>query len=240
MSTTKTRLFPLTGVCVALALTCWIPFANAGFVDFETLPGPTSPTEGQGITTQYQSTQGMSFQLLFGGPPIVVASGNPSGNNWSFQSNYGNGQNVPAPAQSVGSFFLTDPATLTGSGYSPLVVTYNSPKLGVGGVILDIDASEAFSVTAYNASHVVVDSVALIAGGANTGDGVATPWSFLHGVADIASVEIALTSDNFVPSGFAFDNFTTAVPEPSAMWLLAVGSAILGAWQLKRRKSSLG
>jgi hypothetical protein len=199
-----------------------------GAIDFETVPGVGTPTEGMAITTQYQASQGMSFQMLGGAAPLMIESGNPSGQYWAFLSPYGDGENVPAPGQNVGSYFITDPATVTNVPFSPLVVTYSAPVRGASGVVLDVDSPEVYMITAFDAGNVAIDSLQLTSASPNAGDAMAAPWSFLHASADIASVQIA----SVYGGGVAYDNFATVeVPEPASLSLLAFGGAAL----LRRR-----
>jgi len=226
----------------AVSILCCAGSLYAGTIDFETVPGVGTPAEGMSITNQYQATQGIAFSYSDGHAPIIVESGNPSGKYLAFNSAYGDGQNVPAPGQNVGSFFLTDPASLGSfTTLLPLIVSYSHPVMGASGDIIDIDAGESYTVTAYDSSNSPIHSITLSAGMPGTGDGVATPWSFSDPTADIASVRISPFTPTPPAIGFAFDNFATIVPEPSAFALLGVGAiGLLGCgWRRRRTPQTL-
>ena len=71
---------------------------------------------------------------------------------------------------------------------------------------------------------------------AHTGDALATPWSFSHATADIASVRFTYSGSQNFSTGVAFDNFTfDAVPEPDTIALVAVGLCV-GAGLLRRKR----
>lgn len=216
-STTKScmreRILPLRcsavvylvlGTILALSLP---DAAFAGVVDFEAVPGVGMPSPGLAIQAQYQSTNGMTFSLLDGGSPIVVQRGNPIGPYGAFASGYSTSQNVPAPGQGVGDFYLADPHIVQGTSPSPIIVQFAPVVRGASGVILDVDGHESFSVTAFDELHNPVDMILITTSSPGAGDGLAATWSFLHPIADISSVQIELTA--FAPNlpGFAVDNF---------------------------------
>lgn len=235
------RLYePRLSALFAISILCCARSLYAGSIDFETVPGLGTPVEGMPVTNQYQTTQGIAFSYPDGHAPIIVESGNPSGKYFAFNSAYGDGENVPAPGQNVGSFFLTDPDSLGNfATLLPLIVSYSQPVLGASGVIIDIDVNESYTVTAYNSSNSPIHSLTLSAGMPGTGDGVATPWSFIDGTADIASVHILPFTPTPPSIGFAFDNFATVVPEPSSLTLLGAGTIGLLGYGRRRRGQKL-
>ena len=188
-------------------------------VDFETVPGST-PTEGLSISNQYTLSHGITFTLAGGTKPILAEVGAP---RYAF-TGYGGVDDTPAPGQNVGSFFLVDPTTPVQSGIpSDLLVSYSVPQNFVSGGILDIDGTEAWLIQALNASAMVIGSVSLNPGSPGAGDAIETTWSFSHASADIAGVRIHYNGAQTENIGYAWDNFTSTVPEPSTAALLALG-----------------
>jgi hypothetical protein len=201
---------------------------RAATLDFETLPGGGPPTESMNISNQYQASYGMRFANSDGSFPIIVQAGSPG---VGFTSAYGD--DTPAPGENCGSFFLTISAT---GPHSDLIVGYSSLASSVGGVVLDIDNNEAWTIRALDSLNHVVDTLVLDTNTAHTGDALATPWSFSHATADIASVRFTYTGAQNLNTGVAFDNFTfDAVPEPDTLALAAVGLCV-GAGFLRRKR----
>ena len=128
----------------------------------------------------------------------------------------------------MGEYFLTDNKGLGLTG--DLVITYNQDVSAASGEILDIDNSEVWTITAFDSAGNQIESVVLSYEHTNTGDGIATFWSFDHGTADICRIELhgERTQADYPDSlfGLAFDNFSPSsayVPIPSAAYLLASG-----------------
>jgi len=211
-------------------------FANATTINFETVPSET-PFEGLVIDTQFQATYGVTFSLEGGGSPVLAQVGAPA---TAFTYISSSGADQPAPGQNVGSFFLTDDGSP--STASPLlIVTYDTPVNAASGVVIDIDEGtggtiEAWDVQARDESGSIVDTISLSFGDPNTGDGIATTWSFDRSQDDIFSIRFAYVGTK--PSyGIAFDNFSPsspAVPVPPAIWLF--GSSLLGLIGIARRR----
>jgi len=216
-------------VCVFSAVCLARVHSSAyGSVDFENVPGFGVPVETMVINNQYLPSEGMSFSMIAGQIPIIAQVGSPG---YAF-TGIGGADDLPAAGQGVGSFFLVanSPMQLT----SALLVGYSSPVNQAGGVILDIDGAEAWLIQAFDSGFSVIDSVALNTSSFNAGDGLATAWSFTHGAADIAGVRITYTGSMAGGLGYAWDNFTTAVPEPSTAAMLVLGTCWLGVF---RRRS---
>lgn len=176
----------------------------AGVIGFETVPGVGVPDPELEIQGQFQSSEGMRFSLLDGGAPIIVKYATPPS---AFASGYSTQPNVPANGQSVGEAYLADPHIVAGSTPSPIVIEFTPPVEGTSGVILDIDGLEVFTITAFDASQTPIDSLTLNAGSPGAGDGLAAQWSFYHSSADIAFIQISLTSYGSGNPGYAVDNF---------------------------------
>lgn len=175
---------------------------GCAILDFETVPGQ-SPSEGLLISDQFEGSLGISFILEDGTFPRLAEIGRPT---TAFEPN-----DTPAPDQGIGSFFLTDDGLVTSGDASPLIVDFSTPVDSASGVVLDIDFTEAFTITAYDSSGHVLEQIVVNAGDEGTGDGLATSWSFRRGGADVASIRFEGTraSGRF---GLAFDNFATCAP----------------------------
>ena len=203
-----------------------VPPVEAAVVDFETVPGG-SPSVGLLIGTQYLADYGISFELVGGGVPRLCQVGGPvlpTGEPCAFFA-FGL-PDTPAPAQGVGSFFLhTDPPE--SQSHHQMLAKYATSVASASGVIIDVDNVETFLVEALNSSGSVLESLTFTAASAGAGDGLAMPWSFTHGVADIAAVRFTASFG----SGFAYDNFSAPgpgpqpIPEPTTLVLLLSGLA---------------
>lgn len=219
----------LTSIWLTIICTVLSTGAVAQVISFETVPGVGTPTEGLLISDQYQATVGVTFSLLGGGSPRIAQVGDPPTAFYGPPSS--TTFDTPAAGQNVGSFFLTDDGVVGGT--STLVITYSSPSAAASGVILDIDGSEQFLIEARNAANEVLDSVTITAGDPNTGDGIATPWSFSLGSNVISFIHIETVTN----AGLAFDNFNAtsagesgSVPIPTlSEWGLLLLLALLGA-----------
>ena len=129
--------------------------AQAGLIDFESIPGFGIPTEGLTISNQFLGTDGVSFSLEGGGFPVIAQVGAPE---TAFTPN-----DTPLPGQGVGEFFLTDDGVVLGNP-KPLIVSYVTPTAAASGFILDIDSvayPEIFTVEARDISDIVLESITL-------------------------------------------------------------------------------
>jgi Thrombospondin type 3 repeat len=169
-------------------------------VDFECIPLQGPPTDGQVISDQYESTLGFTFSLENGESPHIAAVGAPA---TAFEPN-----DTPVDAEAIGSFFLTDDGVLQGLEAVPLIVTYSTPTAEAGGVVLDMDFDEQFTIEARDASGAVLESIVIHAGDPMTGDGVATPWTISRASADIHSIRFMGTRMASGLFGLGFDNFS--------------------------------
>lgn len=199
------HLFFLLGLFASLAAPSGLAqdAMECATIDFETIPGATA-ADGLEINTQFEATLGFSFALEDGSSPRLAQVGNPT---TAFEP-----ADTPDAGQNIGDFFLTDDGLITSaSSPSPLIVTFSVPVDSAGGVILDIDFSETFTIQARDAQEAVLEEIVLSAGDPETGSGNATPWEFGRPTADVASIRFV----GFKPSGafgLGFDLFTTCAP----------------------------
>jgi hypothetical protein len=209
---------------------------SAALIDFESIPGVGAPTAGLAISNQFLATAGVSFSLEGGGNPVIARVGNP---RTAFQG-FGGAGDTPAPGQEIGTYFLTDDGVLGGNVVQPLIASYASPTMTASGVILDIDFTESFLIEARDMSGTVLESILIEAGDPDTGDGIATNWSFSRPSADVWSIRFAGSrpSGQF---GLGFDNFESGtpglIPEPSSLLLLSSGIG-LGLLALRGRRKA--
>lgn len=170
---------------------------------FESILGQT-PIDGMEISTQFLESHGVTFNLENGDSPVLAKVGSP---RTAFEGYQGQ-DDEPAPGQGVGSFFLTDDGTLGGPP-QPLIVSYAAPVAAAGGVILDIDGTEEWTVEVRDATGAVLDVVVLDENSPpGPGDALAFPWSFTRPQADISSIRLVYTGAQTSGVGLAFDNFT--------------------------------
>ena len=222
---------PLLSVIAAIAGLC-LPGRAFALVGFETIPIGTL-AEGLAISNQYTLSDGITFNLAGGIKPILAQVGSPG---YAF-TGFGGVDDLPAPGQNVGDFFLVGPSTHLQSGVPlDLLVAYSTPSQFASGVILDIDGNEGWLVQALNSSAVPIDSLSLNPGSPGAGDALATTWSFSHAGADIAGIRIHYNGTQTANIGYAWDNFSTVpVPEPGAATIILIGG--LMAW---RRRLATG
>lgn len=206
--------------------------ANAIIIDFESITGVGTPTEGLIINNQFEETYGIIFSLEGGGSPRIAKVGAPttafSGPDSNGSSN--SAGDTPAPNQNIGNYFLTDDGILSGIVSPALLVNYSTPTAAASGVILDIDFDESFLIQARNSQGSILQSISIDAGDQDTGDGIATFWSFDRPFEDISSIRFSGTRSDAGAFGLGFDNFSarsvTPVPLPSAIFLFLSGFGI--------------
>jgi hypothetical protein len=176
---------------------------NCATITFETIPGD-SVYEGLEINSQYSDSLGMTFMLEDSTFPHIADVG---GAKTAFESKYGD--DTPAPDQNIGSFFLTDDGKTSGLSSSPLLIQFSIPVDSASGVMLDIDASESFTVQARGDTGQILSEYTIKAGDPGTGDGLATPWSVKRDSADIYSIRLEGKRTQAGFFGLGFDNFTS-------------------------------
>lgn len=178
---------------------------QAVIIDFESIPGG-SPYEGLLISDQFLTTAGVSFSLEGGGFPVLAEVGFPL---TAFEPG-----DTPAAGQRIGSFFLTDTASLSGDTPPAVIINYSIPTALASGVLLDIDFNERWTIEALDSAGVLLETINLNSGAPCTGDALATPWSFERSTNDISSIRLSgIRPGGAGYFGLGFDNFETGMTE---------------------------
>ena len=197
--------------------------AQTNLIDFETLPGGASPSEGMAISNQFWTTHGVSFVYTNGTFPVVAMDRGTR--TYAFLNNSNFLTNAVAPLQGTGRFFLTDPDTTNHTKPPPLIISYRDAVSNASGVMIDIDGGpnktyEAWDLTASDAGGQPLGTIHMRTNSPNAGDATAAPWSF-RSVQGIRSIRI-----DYVGSkervGLAFDNFSPALPVAPPALTIAV------------------
>ncbi|MCP5528515.1 MAG: hypothetical protein H7A47_17125 [Verrucomicrobiales bacterium] len=208
----------------ALLFTYSIQAQSTNVVDFESINGST-PTDGMSISNQFQAEFGISFRRTDGGFPVIAKKGPP---RTAFPTAFGGTllddelrPDYPFKTN-FGSYFLTDDGRTDTAGIG-LIVDYDSPVAQAGGYVLDIDTTEAWTITAYSDDGAtMVAQLVLAPGQSGVGDGLPTVWSFVRPTADIRQIRLLHTGPQSVP-GLAFDNFSPSQLPPILPAVLNVG-----------------
>lgn len=164
----------------------------------------------------------------------------------------------PAGEPGLGNWFLRtgglgNKSNELGTGDTFLTINYGTATLAASGQIWDIDADgngfEQWTVYAYSGSTLVATDVSPTGISQNNAlslDGL--PWDFSlnpGGGQTFDSIALVFTGAKKKSDiGLAFDNFNATqaqiqqVPEPSALWLFALGLGMLGSTLVIRRRKS--
>ncbi|MEM6430070.1 MAG: hypothetical protein AAF708_12585, partial [Deinococcota bacterium] len=188
------------------------PMLSDSTITFETVPGDI-PKEDLKISNQYEEEFGVTFILGNGNPPQLAEVGSPA---VAFGSNEIGGpvqEDTVVPGQDTGMFFLTDDRN-NFSITEPIILIANlsSPTNAASGQLLDIDLDESIVIEAIDSNGVVLDTITIQGGDDNTGDLIATLWSFNRPTADISSIRFTTNVTNRGLFGFGFDNFNFTSP----------------------------
>ena len=239
----------VVGVLVATA-------APAALIDFETTPAGAAPSNDLTlpITTPYVFP-GLSIGFGIDSDLNDVVDTNTvfehvgtdpfEPPNRGFEGSSGNDTADPGFTAQLGNFFLRGPTT--GADFGLLVINYSGSTVvtAASGEIWDIDGTaqvggppgttEEYTVRAYDSSNILlatqVSPLGVLSTAAAPLDG--RPWTFsFSGLsAGIAKITVDFTGTKPMGIGLAFNNFNptgAAVPEPSALLLVAVGVGLMG------------
>jgi gliding motility-associated-like protein len=188
-------------------------------INFEEIPND-NPSEGLILDGQFLDEFGISFSIEGGGNPVLAEIGSPA---TAFESSFGD--DTPAPDQEIGRFFLTDDGNLSGLESPPLLITADSPLQFIGGVILDIDFGEVFTLEAFDGDGNLLQTIVLDANNPDAGDGIATPWRFeVNNCAGIRSVRIDGEREREGVFGLGVDNIEFQYLESSPGEQIAVST----------------
>lgn len=231
------------GSCVAAMIAALsLAPAQAGFIDFETVPG-SGPSDQLPIDTQFQSLYGVTFSLVGGGAPLLATPGDP-------RTAFGRGPiggeipDSPSPGQNLGSYFLTGD-DLVDKFPRDIVMSFDTAVKSAKGVIIDVDKVEVWNIEAYN-GLILLDTIVRDANSPNAGDGNVSPWAFNRLIPEITSIHFIYsepgTPGNYANDvGWAIDNLGfSAVPEPGALTLLVSGALALIVPVWRRRRNPRG
>lgn len=199
-------------------------------INFEQIAGVV-PFEGMAISNQFRPYYGISFRRAPGASapwPTIARVGEPP----SAYARDGTDESDTVTAgwaANIGTFYLTDNAE-DASASSALILDFESPVSQASGYILDIDAAERVVVSAYTDSTTTnaFASTTFTKDSPNTGDGVATPWSFSRPTRDIYRIEIKPFSAMIGYDLFSSNYAPPATPPPSLALQLHPGLTIEG------------
>lgn len=237
-------MFRVKTLIAATALSFTSLGASASTIDFETIPDGAA-SAGQVISDQFLSSHGVTFSLMNGATGDTIDDGlvlADVGNARTAFPGFKGGDAVIDDDKSVVDDFVLTDNSLTRSGLvNPvLLLQYQTSTAGFSADIIDIDFKEAFEIRIYSdlTGVALLDTYIIKAGDDDTGNGVATQFSFARDEADVRRIEIERLGARNGFFGTGFDNFVTGaviapVPLPAGMPLMAGG---LGLFALMRRK----
>jgi hypothetical protein len=182
-------------------------------LSFDTIPNEIIE-EGLQVGEQFSDSLGIIFRIEKESDslPRIAKVGSPG---TAFNSSYG--WDTPAPDQSIGEYFLTDDGTLAGLIAPPLVIQFTNPIDSACGVVLDVDFNEHFTIFLMNSIKQKMDSIFIQHGDENTGDGIATRWSFKRDTADVFYIRLVGERTAAGYFGLGFDNFCFCRPQQDTL-----------------------
>ncbi|RLB01266.1 MAG: hypothetical protein DRG83_10445 [Deltaproteobacteria bacterium] len=179
--------------------------------------------EGGHLTTQLLGLTFTGAYIAEEGSPIYAFWGTPS-------------SGIPHDKAHSEIYTVTDEYSNPGT----ITVSFDTPVNDLSFYAMDIDSFgnvyETLTAKVFNDTHTLLETITIVAGDPDTGDGVATPVSF--SVGGISSLEMSVEASNGGGYGWAFDDLSyTPVPIPGAAWLL--GSGLFGLIAVRRGKKSV-
>lgn len=194
---------PLISVSIpCLCVLASTPRTSAATIDFEQINAAT-PIEGMVISNQFEAYYGVSFRTP-NGWPVIARVGWPQA---AFDRSGANESDTVRSTQTdlIDQFFLVD-----GAPSETIIIDYRAAVSLVSGLILDIDANEQITISAYADSTTTnaLVSTLITSDTPNTGDGLATYWSISRPSRDIRRIEFVergpmghdLLSSDYTPS----------------------------------------
>ncbi len=206
--------------------------AGEGVIDFESVPSG-APSLGLEITDQYWADFGVKFSIS-GSDEDTMRLGDYGGLREGWSSSYG--YDSLRPEYDFGGYFLAHP-DLGAVLLRDVLIEYDTPTEELGFHLMDIDSTEAWTITVYDASAGPIGQK--IYDPSDGGDALPTHVTFTQddtGGIPISGVRIHYSGD--LPDaavGFGFDDFTAyTIPEPATFALLGMGGLAL----LRRRRQT--
>lgn len=184
------------------------PCTDADVISFEAAP-EFAPVRGMSISNQFEASHGVSFSIEGASASPVLAQINV-GNPNAFEG-AGSNINVLADTQSkdiMKTYFLTLPIR-----HAVLVVTYSKPVKEASGYMFDIDNSENWTITPYDANGRELAGAAWqygVPSGDSSNNGKATLWTIKQRpTADISMIKFkGVKPANSNGASLAFDRFS--------------------------------
>ncbi|MEO6809922.1 MAG: PEP-CTERM sorting domain-containing protein [Isosphaeraceae bacterium] len=256
------RRLPQFSFCIVILALIAVK-ADAEIIDFELTPDGSTPTDNAALHLPYAIDGGGTVKFFFDTNgnnvfdrgtdqlPVFeqIGANDPDG----FHSEYWSDQKGtpvfdrarPGYGPQLGQFFLRQPDGI-GVVNGPFMISYDTPQTirEFSGEIWDIDKGEKWRVDVLNPSGSVLatrDSPVGLAG-LDPASLDSLPWNFAFtnlpdGVQAIRLTFIGAKTDGI---GLAFNNFsaTRAVPEPTSLALLTLGTLGLLGYQRRHKQSS--
>ncbi len=232
-----TRAWTTVAACGAALLSASGAAAQT-VIDFESLPGGAPSVHGTPITDQFADPAdgGVIFSIDGADPSnpndaLFLGDYGGTRDGWQF----GGQPDQLASGYDFGAFFLAHPDSGPGaSTIRDVLIDYVNPVGQLGFYLMDLDFTEAWEVTIYDAAANVLQ--AAIYDASAGGDGLPTHVVFDQtGSTPISRVRLRFVGTATGGIGFGFDDFTpAAIPEPASATLLLAGLLLTARRALRR------